>query len=480
MQHSRKDLLRLIETAASGEPCAIPAALPTRRIDPFDDAEGSRVAARLHAINASDARAIKKVEDESLRATATAAHDGIGSSSVTESEATVDVSDHSYPLKAEDDGPKDLATLSPQRVLALGAAGAKTSMAPATPLRDDAASSSATEHDYAIVVSDGSHVEKAEDGSRKVLAMSSPRKLFVPDVLPCHALADHRPSPISASKYSRWLVGVQKQSIASEMRHEKEQRREANRQAAERHRERGAALLLSGRMQQAIDRSRCEGVRQQNHDKGDAVREEFGSMRSHAERAKQEWIEHGRALVLAEKEEQARMREAVSPRLSALHSKSAREKQQHMVSLAKAREAVKDSNYAEAQRVRSEATIAEISQMNAYQRRKALATSKSTEALAWKEERRREQQNHLAKARANRAAIEESRRKIKEQRIMLEEQRRAASAEARAQHQQLIAASMRSVSQSVEASHDAIFRTRYASEQEANEVFNSSLSCILP
>ena len=96
-----------------------------------------------------------------------------------------------------------------------------------------------------------------------------------------------------------------------------------------------------------------------------------------AEKARQQWMEHGRSLVLAEKEEQARMRDAVSPRVSELHSRSAREKQEHFANLQRVRESLRESKSAEAERVREETapTVANSSRIAFYQQRRALVAS---------------------------------------------------------------------------------------------------------
>ena len=201
-----------------------------------------------------------------------------------------------------------------------------------------------------------------------------------------------------------------------------------------------------------------------------------------AERARQEWMEHGRALVLAQKEEQARMRDAVSPRVSELHSRSAREKMEQAASLQRVRDSLQKSKSADAERVRTE-TAVDVginSRIVFYQQRRALVASKSTEALTWRQERQREEQSHLARARANRAAIEETKRRTKEQRARVEAERRAASLAAKTEHQKLKAETARAVSQIKDNAHDFVYRQRYASQEVADEVFNSSLRRILP
>ena len=330
-------------------------------------------------------------------------------------------------------------------------------------------SSSSPHDDATIDISD-------ETPSERVLAMSSPKKLLAKE------LAAHRPSPMAVAKVARWAVGVNNRSAASDVRQEKEQLRLASKQAAEKHRAYGASLRHAGKLQLAAGKAKYEGMRQLNHDKGDAVREEAGSSRIEAEKARQQWMQHGRALVLAQKEEQARMRDAVSPRVSELHSRSAREKLEHAASLHRVREGLRESKNAEAERVRAEtaSTVAINSRIVFYQQRRALVASKSTDALTWKQERHREEQNHLARARANRAAIEESRRKFKEQRAKVEAERRAASLAAKTEHQKLKAETVRAVSQFKDSAHDYVYRQRYASQEVADEVFNSSMRRILP
>ena len=345
-------------------------------------------------------------------------------------------------------------------------------MSLATPprqIRSDEGSSRSPKVDATIDISD--HVP-----SERVLAMSSPKKLLAKE------LAAHRPSPMAVAKVARWAVGVQNRSSASDMRQEKEQLRLASRQAAEKHRAYGASLRNAGKLQLAAGKAKYESVRQLNHDKGDAVRDEADSSRIEAERARQEWAEHGRTLVLAQKEERARTRDAVSPRVSELHIRSAREKQEHAASLHRVRESLKECKSAEAERVRTEtaASVATNSRILFYQQRRALVTSKSTEALTWREERAREEESHLARARANRAAIEETKRRTKEQRARVEAERRATSLAAKTEHQRLKAETARAVSQIKDNAHDFVYRQRYASQEVADEVFNSSLRRILP
>ena len=107
-----------------------------------------------------------------------------------------------------------------------------------------------------------------------------------------------RDSPITASKYNRWLVGEQNRGAGGVVRGEVQELRKDRMTAAERHREYGASLKNQSRDQLNRDKQQYELTRETNLEKGLRVKAEVMAQKAQEEKQKQEWIAHGKNLAM--------------------------------------------------------------------------------------------------------------------------------------------------------------------------------------
>uniref|UniRef100_A0A7S2NLE1 Uncharacterized protein n=1 Tax=Haptolina brevifila TaxID=156173 RepID=A0A7S2NLE1_9EUKA len=290
-----------------------------------------------------------------------------------------------------------------------------------------------------------------------------------------------RESPITASKYNRWLVGEQNRGAGSVVRREVDHLRNARVEFQKRHQDYGASLKEAGREQGRRDKEKVEMNREENLAKGQQVKADVLAQKAQEEKQKQEWIAHGRSLAMRDQMQKKKIRDVVgenSKRVAEMTAKAKQEELDYERELAGVRAKLLQDNKSEVEKVRAETAdeVIDAAKEFAFEQRKSLAfTTKAAEA-AWKDERNMHTKSHLEKAKANKADAIASRQKAKQLRDEIATTRREVANAARKQQQSNKEQKDKIIMFStggIKDTHDQIYRKKYVPQDAAAKLQGS-------
>jgi len=290
-----------------------------------------------------------------------------------------------------------------------------------------------------------------------------------------------RESPITASKYNRWLVGEQNRGAGGVVRREVDHLRNARVEFQKRHQDYGASLKEAGREQLRRDKEKGEMTREQNLAKGQQVKADVMAQKAQEDKQKQEWIAHGRSLAMRDQMQKKKIRDVVgenSKRVAEMTAKAKQEELDYERELAGVRAKLLMDNKAEVEKVRAETAdeVIDAAKEFAFEQRKSLAfTTKAAEA-AWKDERNMHTKSHLEKAKANKADAIASRQKAKQLRDEIATTRREVANAARKQQQSNKEQKDKIIMFStggIKDTHDQIYRKKYVPQDAAAKLQGS-------
>lgn len=227
-----------------------------------------------------------------------------------------------------------------------------------------------------------------------------------------------RDSPVTASRYNRWLVGEQNRVAGQHVARGVENLRKAKEEFHERHRQYGGSLKQEGQEQLRRDKEVRELNARHNLMKGQQVKFEVQSQKAQEERQKQEWKAHGRSLAVRAMKQKQRIKDVVGENSKRVAEKTAKAKQEELDyerELVGVRQKLIDDNRAEVEKVRAETAdeVIDAAKEFMFEQKKSLAFSTKAAEEAWRDERAAHTKAHLAKAHANKADAAASRAKAK-------------------------------------------------------------------
>lgn len=234
-------------------------------------------------------------------------------------------------------------------------------------------------------------------------------------------------------------------------------------------------------MQMERDRSIIEQQRHDNLQNAQRMREQMKSWSIQEARNEQKWMDNGRDLALADRERRVRIREIVNAKAQRVAEQTALQKQEELelernLHLVRDRILRDKRRGAAALRAATSDDVIETSRRYAQDKRRELAMSTRNATQTWREERTQSEKSHLARARANKAAAEASRKRAKELREKLEARRRTEATAARERRRRDVAerekATMHASGGKLDA-HDAVYRERYVPKAEAERMAKS-------
>lgn len=290
-----------------------------------------------------------------------------------------------------------------------------------------------------------------------------------------------RDSPITASRYNRWLVGEQNRGAGSLVRSEVTELRKDRTTAAEKHREYGNSLKTQSREQLARDKQQYDLTREENLQKGLRVKAEVMAQKAQEEKQKQEWIAHGKNLAMKDQLQRQKIKQVCgenSKRVAEMTAIAKQEELDYERNLREVRDKLKADNIAEVQKVRSETAdeVIDAAKEFAFEQRKSLAFATKAAEAAWKDERAAHTKAHLAKARANRADAVASRQKAKELRDEIVTSRQVVANAARKQQQSNKEAKDKTImfaAGGIKDTHDTIYKKKYVPKSAAEALQSS-------
>lgn len=290
-----------------------------------------------------------------------------------------------------------------------------------------------------------------------------------------------RQSPISAARYNRWVVGEKSRSLGDQVRVEMEVLRSTRQEEDYRHRAKGAYLSQQARIQMVKDREQIDIVREENLEKAHRVRADKVVQKEIERAQKAEWMQRGKSLAIKDQLQRQKIKQVVgenSQRVAELTALAKQEEIDFERNLRIVRDSLLHVKRAETAAVRAATSdgVIDVSRRYAYAKRKELAVSTRVAQQTWREERSQSERSHLAKARANKAAAEASRKKAKELREKLEAERRAEAAAARERQRRDKAEKEKAImfnSGGIRDVHDHLYRDRYVPEKEAHAMMSS-------
>mmetsp|Transcript_65852 Transcript_65852/g.130539 ORF Transcript_65852/g.130539 Transcript_65852/m.130539 type:complete len:307 (-) Transcript_65852:164-1084(-) len=230
-----------------------------------------------------------------------------------------------------------------------------------------------------------------------------------------------RESATTASKYNRWLTGEQNRQAAAVQRAESEALREARAAEKERVLQYVAARKQEAAETKAKQKALKEQILQANLSTGTAIKKKAAALKATKEHQDLQHMEKGRAAADRDEEQRRKIRDAKGDAFKQVAEQTARAKQKEIDSefeLARARakiHAEKQAKVSEVRRQTGEAVL-DASKEFVYMQRKALAASQNAAAAAAKDERKANEETHLEKAKANKAAAHASRAAAREKR----------------------------------------------------------------
>ena len=290
-----------------------------------------------------------------------------------------------------------------------------------------------------------------------------------------------RDSPITASKYNRWLVGEQNRGAGGVVRGEVQELRKDRLTAAERHRQYGASLKNQSRDQLLRDKQQYELTRETNLQKGLRVKAEVMAQKAQEEKQKQEWIAHGKNLAMKDQLQRQKIKQVCgenSKRVAEMTAIAKQEELDYERNLREVRDKLKADNIAEVQKVRQETAdeVIDAAKEFAFEQRKSLAFATKAAEQAWKDERNAHTKAHLAKARANKADAEASRAKAKELRDEIKTTRQVIAEAARKQqrsNQEAKEKTLMFAAGGIKDTHDTIYKKKFVPKGAAEALQNS-------
>ena len=290
-----------------------------------------------------------------------------------------------------------------------------------------------------------------------------------------------RDSPITASKYNRWLVGEQNRGAGSIVRSEIEELRRDRNMASEKHREYGNSLKNQSREQLARDKQQYDLKKEENLQKGLRVKAEVMAQKAQEEKQKQEWIAHGKNLAMKDQLQRQKIKQVCgenSKRVAEMTAIAKQEELDYERNLREVRDKLKADNIAEVQKVRAETAdeVIDAAKEFAFEQRKSLAFATKAAEAAWKDERNAHTKAHLAKARANKADAIASRQKAKELRDEIVTSRQVVANAARKQQQSNKEAKDKTVmfaAGGVKDTHDTIYKKKFVPKAAAEALTTS-------
>lgn len=292
-----------------------------------------------------------------------------------------------------------------------------------------------------------------------------------------------RRSPISTARYNRWVVGERNRGFGQELRVQVEVLRTAKREAEESHRVHGAKLIQQGHVQMEKNIDQVEQIREQNIQKALRVRAESLARKQLELQQRQQYFARGRELAIAVRQQKERVRRVTGEkcaRVAEITAAAKEEEAEFETSLRVVREQLQALKRSRAAGVRAATTDTVLDGAKyIYERRREVANSTRSAQQTLREERRVEERSHLAKARANKAAAEASRKKAKELRAGLEAARRADATATRERHRRVKAEKEKAIvfaSGGLRDRHDAVYRDRFVTETEADAMVASGFA----
>jgi len=290
-----------------------------------------------------------------------------------------------------------------------------------------------------------------------------------------------RDSPITASKYNRWLVGEQNRGAGNIVRTEMEELRKDRGMANEKHREYGASLKNQSRQQMARDKQQYDLTKEHKLEQGMRVKMEVKAQKAQEEKQKQEWIAHGKNLALKDQLQRQKIKQVVgenSKRVAEMTAIAKQEELDYERNLREVRDKLKADNIAEVQRVRTETAdeVIDAAKEFAFEQRKSLAFATKVAETAWAAERSSHTEAHLTKARANKADAMASRQKAKELRDEIITSRQVVANAARKQQQQNKEAKDKTImfaAGGIKDTHDTIYKKKYVPKSAADALQSS-------
>ena len=293
-----------------------------------------------------------------------------------------------------------------------------------------------------------------------------------------------RDSPITASRYNRWLVGEQNRGAGSVVRHEIQELRNDRLTAAEKHREYGMSLKVQSREQLARDKQQADLTREEKLQKGLRVKAEVMAQKAQEEKQKQEWIAHGKNLAMKDQLQRQKIKQVCgenSKRVAEMTAIAKQEELDYERNLREVRDKLKADNIAEVQKVRAETAdeVIDAAKEFAFEQRKSLAFATKAAEQAWRDERSAHTKAHLAKARANKADAVASRQKAKELRDEIVTSRQVVANAARKQQQSNKEAKDKTImfaAGGIKETHDTIYKKKYVPKAAAEALVQSKYS----
>jgi hypothetical protein len=290
-----------------------------------------------------------------------------------------------------------------------------------------------------------------------------------------------RDSPVTASRYNRWLVGEQNRGAGHGVRTQVEHLRKSRVEFQQRHQQYGASLKEQGREQLRRDKTMGEMTREQKLSKGLQVKAEVAAQNAQADKQKQEWVAHGRSLAMRDQMQKKKIRDVVgenSKRVAEMTAKAKQEELDYERELAGVRQKLLSDNKAEVEKVRAETAdeVIDAAKEFAFEQRKSLAFSTKAAEAAWKDERNAHTKAHLAKARANKADAEASRAKAKQLREEISNTRREVASAARKQqisNKEQKDKIIMFAAGGVKDTHDQIYKKKYVPTEAAERMQRS-------
>lgn len=290
-----------------------------------------------------------------------------------------------------------------------------------------------------------------------------------------------RDSPVTASKYNRWLVGEQNRAAGQVVAKEVDNLRKSRNEFQQRHAQYGSSLKEQGREQLRRDKQLQEMTREENLQKGLLIKAEVAAQKAQEDKQKQEWIAHGRSLAMRDQLQKKKIRDVVgenSKRVAEMTAKAKQEELDYERELAGVRQKLLQDNKAEVEKVRAETAdeVIDAAKEFAFEQRKSLAFSTKAAEAAWKDERNQHTKAHLAKAKANKADAEASRAKAKALREEITTSRQQLAGAARKQQQSNMEQKQKIImfaAGGVKDTHDTVYRKKFVPAEAAQQMSGS-------
>jgi len=290
-----------------------------------------------------------------------------------------------------------------------------------------------------------------------------------------------RESPITYSKFAKFMVGEERREAGAAMRSEIESWKKQKQSQLNAHKTYGLKLKSGMKEQNAQNAAVKNSLVEANLAQGKAIKAEVSALKQAKSMAKAQHEFHGRQLAKVDMEQRERIKQVRGEGSVTLNALTAKVKAEELELAEKIEEKKKEiaiANRAEVLEIKKMTAdhVTDASKKAFYEQRKSIAENTRQAEAAWMSEREQKKAEFIAKAKATKAelAVAKERAKASKEQTIIARQQIAAKAR---KEQEEIKETLEKIAvmsaSGVKGTHDRLYRQKFVPATEAEKLTSS-------